>query len=214
MTDSSFGNNIRVDSALGGPAPNAGPQRRRKLLIGGGSVAVVALLVGGGVWWATSSGNDDSGQRVPVLPSTFAGYTEAKPHDTEWSGIGSESINTDITKGEVNLTYRASGGKALIIRARYEPGTLRPSDPSDPLYGIYNTKVDQKQVKTYSAGAVGGKIKCADVTIGATKFTTCGWHNDTTNVALAPMLNHSEIVSAEAPSYLRTFINSLQLTPQ
>ncbi|MER7840150.1 hypothetical protein ABTY98_30725 [Streptomyces sp. NPDC096040] len=214
MTDSSFSDDAQAASSPAQSVSDAGHQPSRRWLIVGGVVIVAALLVGGGTWLATRGSGDESGQDAPTVPSAFAGYTEAKPSDTEWTEIGSDSINTDIAKGRVNLTYRAPGGKALIIRAQYWPNaTLKPVTPGEELRSIYNSTIDQRRVKTYSAGAVGGKIRCADITIGAVEFTTCGWHNNTTDVALAPMLNHREIVSAEAPAYLRTFINALKLAP-
>ncbi|MCX4880096.1 MULTISPECIES: hypothetical protein [unclassified Streptomyces] len=214
MTDSSFSDDAKAQSLLNRSLPDAEHQRRRRWLIVGGAVVVAALLVGGGTWLATRGGSDDSAQHAPVLPTAFAGYKEAAPHDTEWTEIGSDSVNTDITKGRVNLTYRAPGGKALIIRAQYWPhATLEPAGPNDELRSVYNSAIDPRRVKTYPAGAVGGKIRCADITTGAVTFTTCGWHNNTTDVTLAPMLNHREIVSAEAPAYLRTFINALKIAP-
>ncbi|MFG2939801.1 hypothetical protein [Streptomyces sp. NPDC048282] len=214
MTDSSFSDDAQVASSSARPAPGVEQQSRRRRLIVGGVVIVAALFVGGGAWLATRGGGDESGQKAPVVPTAFAGYKEAKPSDTEWTEIGSDSINTDIAKGRVNLTYRASGGKALIIRAQYWPNvTLKPAGPDEELRSVYNSTIDSRQIKTYPAGAVGGKILCADVTIGAVKFTTCGWRNDTTDVTLALKLNHYEIVSAQTPFYLRTFINSLQIEP-
>ncbi|MFR0352897.1 hypothetical protein [Streptomyces sediminimaris] len=214
MTDSSFGDDTKVASSPTRSVPDAGQQRSRGRLIVAGAVVVAALLIGGGTWWATRGGSGDSAQRAPVLPSAFAGYREAKPQDTEWTEIGADSINTDITKGQVNLTYRAPGGKALIVRARYWPhATLKPAGPNDELRSVYNSAIDPRRVKTYPAGAVGGKIRCADITTGAVTFTTCGWHDNTTAVTLAPVLNHREIVSAAAPAQLRTFINALKIAP-
>jgi len=214
MTDSLSSDDAQVASSPARSTPDAGEQRSRRRLIVGGAVVVAALLVGGGTWLVTRDGSDDSAQGAPVLPTAFAGYQEAKPSDTEWTEIGSDSINTDITKGRVDLTYRAPGGKALIVRAQYWPhATLEPVTPGEELRSIYNSTIDQRRVKTYPAGPVGGKIRCADITTGAVKFTTCGWHNKTTDVALAPMLNHREIVSTEAPAYLRTFINALKIAP-
>jgi hypothetical protein len=211
MTDSSSRGDTNLRSPVDRPSPDAGHERRRRLLIGG-AVVVAALLVGGGTWLATGGGSDNTTQKAPVLPSAFAGYKEAKGGDTEWTQVA--AVNTDIGKGQVNLTYRAPGGKALIIRAQYWPhATLKPAGPNDELRSIYNSTIDRQRVKTYPAGAVGGKIRCADVTIGAVTFTTCGWYNNTTDVTLAPVLNHREIVSAEAPAYLRAFINSLKIGP-
>lgn len=211
MTDSSFRDDAKVASSPALSASDARQGRNRRRMIVVGAVIVAALLAGGGTWLATRGGGDGSARVAPVLPTEFAGYKEAEPHDTEWTEIGSDSINTDIGKGRVNLTYRAQGGKALIIRAQYWPNaTLEPAGPNDELRSVYNSTIDPRRVKVYPAGAVGGKIRCADVTIGAVKFTTCGWRNNTTDVTLAPMLNHREIVSAEAPAYLRTFINDLK----
>lgn len=113
MTDSSFSDDAKAQSLLNRSLPDAEHQRRRRWLIVGGAVVVAALLVGGGTWLATRGGSDDSAQHAPVLPTAFAGYKEAAPHDTEWTEIGSDSVNTDITKGRVNLTYRASGWEGV-----------------------------------------------------------------------------------------------------
>ncbi|MET9081509.1 hypothetical protein ABZX77_06330 [Streptomyces sp. NPDC004237] len=214
MTDSSFSDDANTASSSARSALGGGQQRGRRRLIVGGVVVVAALLAGGGTWLATRGGGDDSGQGAPVVPTAFGDYKEAKPHDTEWTSIGSESVNTDISKGQVNLTYRGSSGKALIIRVKYEPDAASASNgTSGDFYSIYGTRIDPNQVKTYPAGAVGGEIQCADIIIVRTKLTTCGWHNSTTDVALAPVLNHYEVVSAEAPSDLRTFINALHIVP-
>ncbi|MCX5050255.1 MULTISPECIES: hypothetical protein [unclassified Streptomyces] len=212
MTDSSFRDDAKVASSPARSASDARRQRGRRRLIVGGAVIVTALLVGGGTWLATRGGSDDSALPAPVLPTAFGGYKEAKPHDTEWTADGSDSINTDITKGEVNLTYRAPDGKALMIRAEFDPHATPGSEESDDtLYSILDSTIDQRRVKTYPAGAVGGKIQCADVTVGKNTFTTCGWRNGTTVVTLAPLLNHDLIVSADAPTDLRVFINALKI---
>ncbi|MFG3291253.1 hypothetical protein ACGF3G_20895 [Streptomyces sp. NPDC048179] len=212
MTDSSFSDDANVASSPAQSASGARRQRSRRSLLVGGAVVVAALLVGGGTWLATRGVGDESGQKAPVVPTAFAGYKEAKSGDTEWSQVA--VVNTDISKGRVNLTYRASGGRALLIRVKYEPDAASESnETSQDLYSIYDSRIDPHQVKTYPAGAVGGKIRCADIVIGRTTLTTCGWRNSTTDVALAPVLNHHEVVSAEAPSDLRTFINALQIAP-
>ncbi|MFE9453595.1 hypothetical protein [Streptomyces sp. NPDC006739] len=175
-------------------------------------VIVSGLLVGGGAWLATRGGSGEAAQRTPVLPNAFGAYKEAKAGDTEWKQDA--VVNTDIAKGEVNLTYRASGGRALIIRARFEPQPTPGSEESgDTLYSVLDSTIDQRRVKTYPAGAVGGKIQCAVITVGGSAFTTCGWRNGTTYVTLAPVLNHDLIVSGEAPRDLRNFVNALKITP-
>lgn len=213
MTDSSFSDDAKAQSLVNRSLPDAEHQRRRRWLIVGGAVVVAALVVGGGTWLATRGGGDDNVQRTPVLPTAFGAYKEAKAGDTEWTEIGSKSVNADITKGPVNLTYRASAGRALMIAVRTYPLSTARTEQSDETFtSIFNSRVDQSRVKNYPAGAVGGKIQCADIKIGGSTFTTCGWHNLTTGVKLAAVLNHNLVVSADAPANLRTFINTLQLT--
>ncbi|MEU4925870.1 hypothetical protein AB0G54_05075 [Streptomyces yokosukanensis] len=215
MTDSSFSDDSKVRFPHAGSPSDTWYRSHRKRLIVVGVAVVAALLVGGGTWLATSSGHDGSAQKAPVLPSSFGAYTEAKRGDTEWTEIGSKSVNTDISRGRVNLTYRASGGRALMISVKTNPFRASGTGHSDDTFvSIFNSRVDQTRVKNYPAGAIGGKIRCADVTIGASRFTTCGWRNDTTDVNLAPVLNHDLVVSIDAPADLRTFIGTLGLKPE
>jgi hypothetical protein len=215
MTDSAFNDDAKAPSSSTRPTSDSGHLRRRKRLIVGGAVIVAALVVGGGTWLATRGGGDDNAQRTPVLPSAFGAYKEAKAGDTEWTEIGSKSVNTDISKGPVNLTYRTSAGKALMITVKTDSHSAASTGQSDETFtSIFESRVDQARVKSYPAGAVGGKIQCADIKIGGTTFTTCGWHHLATEVKLASVLNHNLAVSTDAPANLRTFINTLQLTPK
>ncbi|MCX5060632.1 hypothetical protein OOK12_27145 [Streptomyces sp. NBC_00452] len=213
MTDSSFNDDGKLASSPIRSVSDGGRQRSRRRVVVGGAVIAAALVVGGGTWLALKGGSDDNAQRTPGLPSAFGAYKEASAGDTEWTEIGSKSVNTDIIKGPVSLTYRASAGRALMISVKTYPLSTARAERSDETFtSIFDSRVDRTKVKNYPAGAVGGKIQCADIKIGGTTFTTCGWHNLTTEVKSASVLNHNLVVSTDAPADLRTFINALQLT--
>jgi hypothetical protein len=175
-------------------------------------VALVAVLVAGGVWWGTSG---DQGNK-PVkhtaqLPQSFGAYSLAKADNSAWTDSG--TVNADPNKGHARITYRAAGGKALRITMDMDPVIKEePGDEDTALSALFGTTVDSAQVKSYSAGTIGGKIKCATITILQSGYTQCAWQDSSARVTLAPVLNSRTVISVQAHNDLRSFLNALKIS--
>ncbi|MDF9813833.1 hypothetical protein [Streptomyces sp. SPB162] len=195
------------------PDPEAREGRRRRRIIGG-TIALV-VLAGGGIGWAVAANGEDDKpvKHTAVLPESFGAYTLAQPDDTEWTRLS--SVNTDITKGSVDLTYRAAGGKALLVTVELDPPVVfELGESDDALSAMLDAKVESSQVKKYPAGDVGGDIQCVDMATQRTAFTQCLWQDATAHITLAPVLNHHTVVAKDAPADLRAFLGALKIQPK
>jgi hypothetical protein len=198
------------------PAGRRAHGRRRALLAG---IAAVVVVAGGITWWAVaanSGGGSKPGKHTAVIPAAFGAYTEAKAGDTDWTGLS--SVNTDITKGEVHLTYRAPGDEAANISITLDPpagsdGGSAPSD--DALSQLTGTTVDSGASTTHPAGKHGGKITCTDIAVDkAHSFTGCEWQDKTASVLYFPVLKHHTVVATDAPTNFRAFLDALTIEPK
>jgi hypothetical protein len=196
------------------PDPAAQDNRRRRRTFIAGAVAVI-VVAGGISWWVVSANTDHKPvKHTAVLPATFGGYTEAKPGDTEWGALG--DVNTDITKGSVDLTYRAPGGKAAMVTVELDPPikTDVSGGSDDALSALFGTDVTSGEVRTYPAGTAAGKIQCANISVGPGTFTKCAWQNSAANVTLSPVLDHHTVVAEDAATDLRAFLDALKVQPK
>jgi len=193
------------------PAVRDRRRRRRTWIVGGVALVVVA----GGITALVVHANQDHTpvKHTAVLPTSFGAYTEAKPGDTEWAGLS--DVNTDITKGSVQLTYRAADGKAAKIAVSMDPSASQLARTSDDVIaGIFSTSAVPGQSKTYPAGKLGGTFECGEVTVGNGVVTYCIWQTEAARVTLVPVLNHYAVVSKDAPADLRDFLDALKIQPK
>lgn len=192
-------------------------KRRNRILAG----VVAAVVVAGGITaWVVSanSGGSKPTKHTAVIPQAFGAYTEAKDGDTEWTAL--KSVNTDISKGEVDLTYRASGGRAAMVDVVLDPpdftsgnGTKEGSGTDSMTSELLGTDGSQK-ITDYPAGKLGGTIQCADVTGAGRTITHCAWQSKAATVTLAPVLNHHTLVDHNAAGVLRDFLDTLKIEPK
>ncbi|SEG32481.1 hypothetical protein SAMN05216223_104362 [Actinacidiphila yanglinensis] len=192
-------------------------KRRRKILAG---VVAAVVVVGGITAWVVSANSGDSKptKHTAVIPKAFGAYTEAKDGDTEWTALS--SVNTDISKGEVNLTYRAAGGRAAMVVVSLDPpnfttdeGTNEGPGSDSMTSSLLGTDGSEK-ITGYPAGKLGGTIQCADVTGAGRTITRCAWQSKAATVTLAPVLNHHTLVDHNAAGVLRDFLNTLKIEPK
>jgi len=191
-------------------------KRRTRLLAGGAAVLVVA---GGITTWAVAANGGDGKPKkhTAVVPKAFGAYTEAKDGDTEWTRLS--SVNTDVTKGPVDLTYRAGGGKAAMITVSLDPADY---DNGQTDYGpgsaamtssLLGTEGSEK-ITAYSAGKQGGKIQCADISAGGATITNCAWQSKAAVATFSPVLNHRTVVDHAAYTTFRAFLDALTIEPK
>lgn len=193
------------------PDPVARDRTRRRKIIAG--VIGLVVIAGGGIGWAVSAGGDDAKpvKHTAVLPQSFGAYTASKPGASEWAGL--QNANTDPDKGRAHASYSAAGGKGLLITVYLDPAfSEEPGDTNDALSAIFGTKVDSTSVKEYDAGSVGGKILCADIKTADTAFSQCAWNDKTANITLTPVHDHRTVVSPDAPTDLRAFLEALKIS--
>lgn len=193
------------------PADQDARRRRRTFLAGAAALIVVA---GGITWWVVSANKDSKPTKhTAELPLSFGDYIEAKPGDTEWKLL--DDVNTDITKGSVDLTYRAADGRAVIITVAMDLPTDHPAGASDDaVAGLLGTNVDSGEPASYSAGKAGGKIECSDLTAGKGTMTYCTWQTEAATATLSPVLDHHTVVSKDAPADFRDFLEALRIEPK
>ncbi|WP_237404727.1 hypothetical protein [Actinacidiphila reveromycinica] len=220
MTNNTAGNDndfALTPISVPDPAARDRSRRRRKVVV---LVAAVAVVAGGISWWAVAANSGDGGptRHTAVIPKAFGAYTEAKNGDTEWTAL--TSVNTDISKGEVHLTYRASSGRAAVITARLDPpdfttddGThLGPGSESETK-SLLGVDKDQK-ITGYPAGRQGGRIQCADTSAGDHTITTCAWQSKAAEITYSPVLNHLTVAGQQqAAADLRSFLDALRIEP-
>ncbi|WP_435131324.1 hypothetical protein [Actinacidiphila sp. bgisy144] len=197
------------------PAARERARRRRKVLAVVGAVVVVA---GGITWWAVAANGGDSKpvKHTAVIPKAFGAYTEAKDGDTEWTALS--SVNTDPAKGDVYLTYRASGGRAAMITVTLDPpdftaddGTRTGPGSESETKDLLGVDKDQK-ITSYPAGKQDGEIQCADTTAAGRTITTCAWQSKAAEVTFSPVLNHHTVTGQnQAAADLRAFLDVLRI---
>lgn len=194
------------------PADRNDRRRRRTFLAG----AVAVLVVAGGIsWWVVSANKEHKPvKHTAVLPTSFGAYTEAKPGDTEWTALS--NVNTDISKGSVDLTYRAADGKAALVTVELDPPIAADvsGGSDDALSALLGTTVDSGNVTTSPAGSAGGKIQCVDITAGKGAFTKCFWQDETATVTFVPVLDHHTVVAKDVAADLRAFLDALKIQPK
>lgn len=190
-------------------------KRRRKVIALVGAVVVVA---GGISWWAVAanSGGSKPTKHTAAIPKAFGAYTEAKD-GTEWAGLTPH--NTDITKGDVDLIYLGSAGRAALVDVSLDPPDYK-SDQTD--YGPGSAAMtsqllgtDGKEKITSSpAGKQGGTIQCADVSAAGRTISRCAWQSKAATVTLSPGLDQHTIVDHNAADALRSFLDALKIEPK
>jgi hypothetical protein len=195
-------------------ADRARGRRRRRLLAGAAAVVVVA---GGITAWAVAASGGDSkpAKHTAVIPQAFAGYTEAKPADSLWTGVGGEDYNA--SDGEARITYLGTAGAAARVTVQTDPTIdLSPGASSDPaLSQLTGSDIRTGSVTSHPAGAIGGTIKCADIGVGSDRgFTECAWQDKTAAVTFVPVKNKESVVSASAADDLRAFLAALRIEPK
>lgn len=200
------------------PAGRDRTRHRRKILAG----VVAAVVVAGGITvWAVTSGGGSSKPTMHTasIPKTFGAYTEAKDGDTEWTGLS--SVNTDIDKGTVHLTYRAAGNRAALITVQLDPPDFTSDDgtdhgpgsasETDSLLGVDNNQ----KITSYPAGKQDGRIQCADTSALGHTVTKCAWQSKAAEVTYSPVLNHVTVKGQpQAVADLRSFLDTLTIEPK
>ncbi len=152
-----------------------------------------------------------------MIPQAFGAYREAKAGDNEWPEYASP--NTDVSKGEAYLTYRASGGRAMAIDVKLDPvaytaddGTrIGPGSDNDTtsLLGISDAGI----ARSYPGPRQGGEIRCAEDRAAGHTDTVCAWQSKFAEIRYFPMVNHRAIVSATAQNDFRSFLDALVIKP-
>ncbi|WP_157856295.1 hypothetical protein [Actinacidiphila yeochonensis] len=178
------------------------------------------VLVGGAVGWLVAGRGGGGAQPVrhtAVIPQAFGAYREAKAGDNEWPEYASP--NTDVSKGEAYLTYRASGGRAMAIDVKLDPvaytaddGTrIGPGSDNDTtsLLGISDAGI----ARSYPGPRQGGEIRCAEDRAAGHTDTVCAWQSKFAEIRYFPMVNHRAIVSATAQNDFRSFLDALVIKP-
>lgn len=115
----------------------------------------------------------------------------------------------------MDLTYRASGGKAAMITMELDPTfTQEPGGSDDAVSLLTGTDASTGQVTSHPAGRIGGSIKCADIAVGenGAGFTQCVWQDKSAAVVYVPSLNHHTVMSKSAPIDFRAFLDALKIT--